>query len=271
MKTDILTIRNDFLFGKVFEDQELAKELLDRVLPELHIKELKYTVRQRDTKEGITVRGIRFDLYTENNEYAFGVEMHNDRSTFTPQRTRFYISSADMNLLEKGQAYSELKDLYVIIFCTYDPFDDGTMIYRYEYMHRKTGRLLNDGTHILYINCTSEKKEDNPEIAPFCEYTLTGKATDEFTGRVENRVQRTLKDPVWRKEIMSYEMRLMDERLSGYKKGMELGIEQGREQTMQEIIQKKTKEGRKYEEIAEFLDMTVDEVAALAERRDILD
>ena len=66
---------------------------------------------------------------------------------------------------------------------------------------------------------------------------------------------------------MSYEMRLMDERLSGHREG----IEQGREQMMQEIIVKKVREGRKYEEIAEFLDMTVDEVAALAERRDILD
>ena len=35
-----LTIQDDFIFGKVFENTELAKELINRILPELHIREL---------------------------------------------------------------------------------------------------------------------------------------------------------------------------------------------------------------------------------------
>ena len=41
-----LTIQDDFIFGKVFEDTELAKQLIDVILPELHIKELNAVIRQ---------------------------------------------------------------------------------------------------------------------------------------------------------------------------------------------------------------------------------
>ena len=94
-----LTIQDDFVFGKVFENTELAKELINRILPELHIKELNAVIRQRDVKDSYGIHGIRMDIFAENDEYLFGVEMHNDRNSFPARRTRFYQSSADMYLL----------------------------------------------------------------------------------------------------------------------------------------------------------------------------
>ena len=56
-KLEELTIRDDFIFGKVFEDTELAKELISRILPELHLKDLKCVIRQRDLKDSYGTRG----------------------------------------------------------------------------------------------------------------------------------------------------------------------------------------------------------------------
>ena len=37
-----LTTQDDFMFGKVFEDIELAKELIDPAFPELHMDKYPY-------------------------------------------------------------------------------------------------------------------------------------------------------------------------------------------------------------------------------------
>ena len=37
-----LGISNDFLFGKIMQDAELCKELLQRILPDLEIDHIEY-------------------------------------------------------------------------------------------------------------------------------------------------------------------------------------------------------------------------------------
>ena len=37
-----LSISNDFLFGKVMQNPELCKELLQRILPDLNIERIEY-------------------------------------------------------------------------------------------------------------------------------------------------------------------------------------------------------------------------------------
>ncbi|MBR2595992.1 MAG: hypothetical protein IKE06_06670, partial [Solobacterium sp.] len=41
-----------------------------------------------------------------------------------------------------GQDVDELKDLYIIIICTYDPFGHDKMIYRYENVCHETGEVF---------------------------------------------------------------------------------------------------------------------------------
>lgn len=45
-----LSISNDFLFGKVMQDPELCKELLQRILPELDIDHVEYPELQKAIK-----------------------------------------------------------------------------------------------------------------------------------------------------------------------------------------------------------------------------
>ncbi len=41
-KWEELSISNDFLFGKVMQNPELCKELLQRILPDLNIERIEY-------------------------------------------------------------------------------------------------------------------------------------------------------------------------------------------------------------------------------------
>lgn len=45
-----LSISNDFLFGKIMQDAELCKELLQRILPDLLIERIEYPELQKEIK-----------------------------------------------------------------------------------------------------------------------------------------------------------------------------------------------------------------------------
>ena len=48
-----LSISNDFLFGKVMQNPELCKELLQRILPDLNIERIEYPEYQGLSNKGI--------------------------------------------------------------------------------------------------------------------------------------------------------------------------------------------------------------------------
>ena len=56
-----LSISNDFLFGKVMQNPELCKELLQRILPDLDIDHVEYPELQKTIKEDFDAKGVRLD------------------------------------------------------------------------------------------------------------------------------------------------------------------------------------------------------------------
>jgi hypothetical protein len=58
----------------------------------------------------------------------------------------------DVNMLKKGKKYEELRDSYVIFITKNDYFEEGQPIYWVERTFRKTGKMFNDGSHIIYVN-----------------------------------------------------------------------------------------------------------------------
>lgn len=66
-----LDISNDFLFGKVMQNPDLCKELLQRILPDLNIERIEYPELQKSIKEGAESRGIRLDVYIKDDKISF--------------------------------------------------------------------------------------------------------------------------------------------------------------------------------------------------------
>ena len=61
-KWEELSISNDFLFGKVMQDAELCKELLQRILPDLKIERIEYPELQKAIKKDFDAKGVRLDV-----------------------------------------------------------------------------------------------------------------------------------------------------------------------------------------------------------------
>ena len=56
-KWEELSISNGFLFGKVMQDAELCKELLQRILPDLKIERIEYRNCKRRSKRTLMQKG----------------------------------------------------------------------------------------------------------------------------------------------------------------------------------------------------------------------
>ena len=59
-----LTISNDYIFGKVMQNEELCTELIKRILPDIEIGHIEFPERQKSIAEGVDARSVRLDIYT---------------------------------------------------------------------------------------------------------------------------------------------------------------------------------------------------------------
>ena len=66
-KWEELSISNDFLFGKVMQNPELCKELLQRILPDLNIERIEYPELQKSIHVDMDAHSVRLDVYVKRS------------------------------------------------------------------------------------------------------------------------------------------------------------------------------------------------------------
>ena len=120
-----LTIANRFLFNKVFSKKNLCLKLIRLILPDLVIDDISTPVTEKDQKESIDGKGIRFDVYAiDNHHRAYDIEMQVLNTLELQRRSRYYAGMIDQAELSQGKHYSSLVDSYVVFICPFDLFGD---------------------------------------------------------------------------------------------------------------------------------------------------
>lgn len=126
---DALSISNDFLFGKVFHNPELCKDLLERILPDLNIDHIDYPEVQKSIDHDPDARSVRFDVYVKDDKQrVYDIEMQVTDTKELGKRSRYYQSMIDLQLIDKGVSYKKLNQSYVIFICLTDIFKVGRHI-----------------------------------------------------------------------------------------------------------------------------------------------
>ncbi len=218
-----LTFTDDFMFCKVLEsDEELSKELLELIL-NVRIRKVVCVSRQKSVDITTDGKGVRFDVYVEDEVgTVYDIEMQAVFKKDIPKRSRYYQGMIDLNLIEKGAKYSDLKQSYVIFICLTDPFEKNLPVYRFTNRCDVLPELeLNDEAYKVFVNaaCTSEGISD--ELKAFFEYLCNGKVQSEFVRRIEHKVDKARKHEEWRLEYMTLFMRDMEKKEEGMlEKGM---------------------------------------------------
>jgi predicted transposase/invertase (TIGR01784 family) len=208
-KWEDLSISNDFLFGKVMQDAELCKELLQRILPELDIDHVEYPELQKTIKEDFEAKGIRLDAYVNDGKgTVYDIEMQAVTSKYLPRRTRYYQSMIDLQLVDKGQDYDTLNDSYIIFICLSDLFGKGRYRYSFENICKEdTEVILNDGAKKIFLNADGKKGDISEELKAFLDYVAGRPSEDAFVKKLESAVEKAKKNRKWRREYMTLLMR----------------------------------------------------------------
>ena len=204
-----LGISNDFLFGKVMQNQELCKELLQRILPELEIERIEYPELQKGINLDADAKSVRLDVYIKDGKgTVYDIEMQTTETGELPKRTRYYQSMLDLQMIDKGMFYKQLKPSYIIFICPFDLYGVGRHIYTFEnFCKEDKDILLGDETVKIFLNATGRLDDISRELKAFLDYVAGKMPDDFFVRRLEDAVKEAKKNREWRHEYMTLLMR----------------------------------------------------------------
>ena len=155
------------VMSKVFDGNIEATELLLQIILErkdVKVVRVKGQVELKSPYSG--GRNIKLDIdAVDENGVEFDVEVQRNTKGSHIRRPRFHQSMMDSRLLKKNQEFKELKDTYVIFICQHDKFKENKPIYHVDKIIRETGKVFDDGAHIIYVNGKYRGEDDFGKLA----------------------------------------------------------------------------------------------------------
>ena len=97
-----IKITDNIMFTSVFSNLEIVKKFLELLLS-INIKTIKVLQKEKAIDTIGKSRGVRFDVYLENDAAIYDIEIQTSNTYDLPKRTRYYHSSIDSDLLDKGE------------------------------------------------------------------------------------------------------------------------------------------------------------------------
>ena len=150
---DGLTLFDDDLMSRVFDKNIEATELLLRIILERKIKVISVMGQEEMKSAAVGGRNITLDVHAlDENGEKMDIEVQGNSEGAHIRRARYHSSVLDSRMLKEGQEFKEIKDSYVIFIYKRDKFQEGLPLYHIDRYVRETGKLFEDGSHIIYVN-----------------------------------------------------------------------------------------------------------------------
>lgn len=216
---DNIPIIDDILFTTVISNEEIAKSLLESIL-NVTVTKITRIERESQRSEVSNLRGVRFDVYIEDDKTAYDIEIQTSNNSDLPKRTRFYQAKNDIHMLRKGEKhFSKLKKSYIIFICTFHPFEDSNTnecIYTFENICLMNNKVikLKDDAYRVFVNseCDLDKVKNN-NLKAFIELIRDGFHThteSPLTNKILNEIDRVKRNEGWRTDYMTQKERDLD-------------------------------------------------------------
>ena len=225
-KYEELDFTDDFFFCKILiKNKQLCKELLELIL-QIKIQKIVFSAEQKPIEITADGKGVRLDVYVEDDaNTVYDIEMQPTVKNNLPKRSRYYQGMIDLNLIERGANYKELKKSFIIFICLSDPFDKGLHVYTFENFCRECPELkLGDETSKVFINASGTANDVSKEMKAFLDYFQGKGIKSDFVRRIDDEVKQARVHEEWKVEYMSLFLRDQDK------------IEEGREEKLHSIV-----------------------------------
>ena len=222
-----LSIANDFLFGKVMQNPELCKELLQRILPDLKIDHIEYPELQKSINVDGDARSVRLDVYVKDDKgVVYNIEMQIINTRELPKRSRYYQSMIDLQLIDKGKNYKNLNRSYIIFICQFDLYGKGRHIYTFENICKEDKSIsMGDEAVKIFLNTNGTLNDVSKELKAFLDYMAGKKPKDSYVEKLEEALNKAKENREWRHEYMTLLMRDQENQEIGEKRGEKRGEE----------------------------------------------
>ena len=272
-----IPLENDAMFAEVMRRKDLCIGLLETIFEGRRIRDIVYEdglspEAQKYIAFNPGNKSIRLDVYFEDGDTVYDIEIQKADKGNLPKRTRMYSSMMDANMLDKGLEYEELKDSYVIFICMFDPFEKGLARYTFRSICEEAeGLPLGDGRCIMFLNTKGSIGELGSDMDAFFGYINggiesigTGKDSgNEFVERLDECVLDINGDEDWRQGYMKYELNLIEK----YKDGEAKGISIGEANATNRMVKAMHSKGIPVQTIAECASIDANEVQRIIDCR----
>ncbi len=240
-----LEFKDDFMFCIIMKNPKYCKPFLETVLG-VKINHIEYPSSQESIDLSLDAKSVRLDVYVEDGKgTVYNIEMQTANKYNLPKRMRYYQGIIDLNILEKGRDYRDLKKSYVIFVCTFDLFGKGRHVYTFENRCvQDLGLALGDDTVKIILNTKGTEEDVSQDMKELLDF-IDGKGAGAtgFTRDLEEAVQSVRKNEKWRVDYMTLQMSYQEKFEEGYERGIECGIERGIEQEREESALRMVREG----------------------------
>ena len=230
-----LQIKDDFMFSIIMREPKFCRPFLERVLG-ITISHIEYPKPQDTIDLSADAKSVRLDIYVEDGKNTvYNIEMQAAQNKNLPKRTRYYQGMIDLNILNKGENYKNLKRSFIIFVCTFDLFGEGRHIYTFENRCIQNPELeLGDDTIKIILNTKGTMDDVTPEMKNLLDY-IDGKAPgDEYTNELDEAVQSARRNEKWRLDYMTLDMHYQEKYEEGLEQGLEQGMTRGLEQGLEQ-------------------------------------
>ncbi len=273
-----LPFTDDRIFMNVMRSPKICRALLELILPNEEIGAIRLkksdnplidnseidegadenlsVETQKTLKLEADAHGVRFDAFVASSKLWADIEMQTDNDSKIDKRARYYHANMDLDFLEQGQPYENLKPSYVIFICTFDHFNMDEPVYFFRSWDVEKSLPLKDLSYTIVLNTKCSPEKVPKALKPFYEYLNDPKKNQasELTRMIDERVRKFNSDE-WRKKYMTFEYILNEQKRESFAEGAA--------QKQREIAKNLKQAGIPVEVIAENTGLSAEEVEAL--------
>ena len=267
---------DDLMFSLVVRDENICRQLLERILPDEKFGEIRienadddlYVETQKSIKFPLGAHGVRLDAFIKSGNVWAEIELQTYTGDHIAKRSRYYQANMDLDFLNEGHKYRELPRSYVIFICTYDYIGADLPVYYFEKFDRQNCLQFGDEAYSIILNTACSPEKVPQPLKALFEYINdpTKGSGDALVDDIDRQVSRFNTDE-WRRRHMTLQ-ELMDR---NYEQGLEKGLEKGRaegesfgkEQMRFEMARSMKEDGEDAERIAKYTGIPIDEIKKL--------
>lgn len=270
-KWEELNFSDNFIFCKVMKNKNLCKQLLE-ILTGIKVEKISYIESEHAIDNFYDSRGIRMDVFVKDSNKIYDIEMQTGDYENLLLRARYYQSASDISSTPRRTKYQNLKETFIIFICKDDPFGEGLPLYTEKKSFLETDKIpYDDKSRKFFYNSSAYQKAKDENVRDVLEFIYTLKAKSIFTKELEEEVKEAKTEPVFKDEYMYFSDILEEEKEKsqktgfeeGLSEGLKSGITKGRIEKLKEQITKKIEKGKTDEQIADEVELSLEETRVL--------